>query len=254
MKRNLKKVPGFDEIIFENRNRKYGAFCLRKHYKSVTSLSIFGAVALSTSIVLALFFATKPGNASTGPLNIVIAQFENLTAIVPDQPVPKLPPELLKPPQNIVPEVVSDTTIVTSYLPITDEIIRTTTNGDVNDTIIYAEVVQDIVPAEPQIFIWVEEMPEFPGGNTALLSYIGKNTSYPVEAIENNIEGRVILRFVVMPDGTVGDVEILKGVDPLLDKEALRVVGTLPLFKPGKQNGKPVRVWYSVPVLFRITR
>lgn len=255
MKRNEKKVPGFDEIIFENRNKEYGAFDLRKHYKSVTSFSTLGAVVIAVTLVLAVFYTTEPGTASTGPVNIVVVQPENLKLVLPDQPVPKLPPELVKAPQNVVPDVVSDTTVSTTFMPITDEIIQNTTNGDVNDTAVtYTEVSNDIVPVEPKIFVRVEEMPEFPGGEAALLTFIAKNTSYPAEAVENNIEGRVVLKFVVKPDGSIGTIELLKSVDPLLDREAVRVVGTLPRFKPGKQNGDPVSVWYSVPVLFRITR
>jgi protein TonB len=254
MKRNETRVPEFDEIIFENRNMEYGAYDLRRRYKSVTSISILGALAICITVVLVPFFTAESGSASTGPVNIVIAQLDNYIPVIPDQPEAKLPPELVQAPQNVVPEVVTDTTVVTSFIPITDEINQNTTDGDVNDTVTYTEVHDEIVPAELKAFIRVEEMPEFPGGESALLAYIGKNTNYPSEAIENNIEGRVFLKFVVKADGSIGDIEMLKGVDPLLDSEAIRVVGTLPRFRPGRQNGEPVPVWYSVPVLFKINR
>ncbi len=255
MKRNEKKVPGFDEIIFENRNKEYGAFYLRKHYKSVTSFSILGAVVIAVTLVLALFFNTESGTASAGPVNIFITRFDNLIPVIPDKPAPKLPSRPVKPLLYVPPMVVDDTTIVTTFLPITDDVIQNTINGDVNDTAVtYTEVSNDIVPVEPKVFFSVREMPEFPGGDAALLAFIGKNTNYPAEAVENNIEGRVILKFIVGPDGSVGGIEVTKSVDPLLDREAVRVVGTLPRFKPGKQNGEPVSVWYSVPVLFRINR
>lgn len=254
MKRNEKKVPGFDEIIFENRNQEYGAYDLRKRYKSVTSLSILGAVILGTLLVI--LFSLKPQKitASTGPGTIVIAVIDDYIPPPVDQPKPKMPPQLQQIIQNVTPEVVDDTNI-TSYIPITDDIIRNTTDGDVNDILNKViEVPADIIPPEQTIFVKVEEDPEFPGGQGALLEYIGRNTQYPAEAIENNIEGRVILKFVVNPDGSADRIEILKGVDPLLDKEAIRVVSTLPKFKPGKQNGMPVAVWYTVTVLFKITR
>jgi protein TonB len=110
----------------------------------------------------------------------------------------------------------------------------------------------EIVPAEPEPYIFVEEPPEYPGGNKALLEFISKNLNYPSEALNNNIQGRVILKFVVKEDGSVGRIEVLKSVDPLIDKEAVRVIGMLPKLKPGKQNGVPVPVWFSVPVTFQL--
>jgi protein TonB len=164
-----------------------------------------------------------------------------------------MPPELIEAPKNIAPEVTADTTMVTDYIPISDVLIETVSDGDVKDTLYFVEKTSDIVPEEPEIFIRVEEMPEFPGGEPALLAFIAKNTVYPEEAIMNNIKGRVTLKFVVNPDGSVGKTEIIRGIDPLLDQEAVRVIGILPRFKPGKQNGVAVAVWYSVPVNFRIT-
>jgi protein TonB len=255
MKRNETKVPEFDEIIFENRNREYGAFDLRRRYKTVTSFSLLGAIAIGITLVLAAFFTTESGKAETGPATIVIAVLDNPLLDVPVQPEPQLPPELTRPPQNVAPVIVEDTTATDTFIPTTDDINLINTNRDVNDTVVIADVIPvDVVPAEPEIFVSVQEMPEFPGGQTALLQFIAKNLVYPDEAIENNIEGRIFIKFVVTPAGSVGKIELMKGVDPLLDKEAIRVIGTLPKFKPGKQNGEPVSVWYSVPVLFRITR
>jgi TonB family protein len=101
-------------------------------------------------------------------------------------------------------------------------------------------------------FVVVEEMPSFPGGDLALLNYIAKNTSYPAKARLNNIQGRVIVRFCVNENGNADRISILKGVDPELDAEAVRVVSTLPAFNPGKQGGKAVPVWYMVPLTFTL--
>jgi len=253
MKRNEEKVPGFDEIVFENRNKVYGAYYLRKLYKSTTCLSTLGAVLLTVIPVLALSFNTKPGTATTTGDVIVIIEPDYIPVEVIKPPEVKMPPELIEAPKNIAPEVTADTTIVTDYIPISDVLIETISDGVVEDPLYVVEKPADIVAEEPEIFIRVEEMPEFPGGETALLTYIAKNTVYPEEAIMNNIKGRVTLKFVVNPDGSVGKIDILRGIDPLLDQEAIRVVSTLPRFRPGKQNGKPVSVWYSVPVNFRIT-
>jgi protein TonB len=116
------------------------------------------------------------------------------------------------------------------------------------------EVKEEVQEAEPEEipFVVVEEMPMFPGGDGELLKFIAEHTTYPDIAKENNIQGRVIVRFCVTAKGGVSQVSILKGVDPELDAEAIRVVNTLPAFKPGKQGGKPVPVWYMVPITFTL--
>ena len=115
-----------------------------------------------------------------------------------------------------------------------------------------AAVEEEEEEAAQQIFTVVEEMPEFPGGMNELLKYLAKSIKYPVIAQENGIQGRVICAFVVNRDGSIVDAEVLRGVDPSLDKEALRVIMSMPKWKPGKQRGKPVRVKYTVPVTFRL--
>ena len=102
------------------------------------------------------------------------------------------------------------------------------------------------------IFIYVKNMPEFPGGVIALKRYIAKHISYPASARENGIEGTVFIRFEITKSGKIGKTELQKGIDPLLDREAIRVIKTLPDFIPGMQGGKRVNVWYSVPVNFKL--
>ena len=103
-----------------------------------------------------------------------------------------------------------------------------------------------------KVFEGVEEMPSFPGGSAALMSYLSSNTKYPVVAQENGVQGRVIVSFVVERDGSISDVKVARSVDPSLDREAQRVVKSMPKWKPGKQNGSAVRVKYTVPVVFRL--
>jgi TonB family protein len=109
------------------------------------------------------------------------------------------------------------------------------------------------VSEEEVPFVVVEEMPMFPGGDSALLSFITMNTKYPEVAKANGIQGRVIIRFCVTKVGGVDRISVLKGVDPELDAESVRVVGSLPAFKPGKQGGKAVPVWYMVPISFALS-
>lgn len=105
---------------------------------------------------------------------------------------------------------------------------------------------------DTKVYEIVEDMPEFPGGNNGLMQYLGNNVKYPVVAQDNGIQGRVIVGFVVEPDGTLSNVHVLHSVDPSLDKEAMRVVKRMPKWKPGKLNGKAVRVQYLVPCVFRL--
>ncbi len=115
-----------------------------------------------------------------------------------------------------------------------------------------ADAPEAIVPDDDdKVYDVVEQQPEFPGGQAGMMKFLAETIKYPAEAAKKGIEGRVIVQFVVGSDGTVGNVNIMRGVDPLLDKEAVRVVGTMPKWTPGKQDGKPVAVKYTIPVTFR---
>lgn len=111
------------------------------------------------------------------------------------------------------------------------------------------EVKQEV---SNKVFDVVEQMPSFPGGNGALMSWLSKNINYPAAAAENGIQGRVIVAFVVEPDGSISGVHVVRSVDPSLDREAASVVSRMPRWNPGKQNGQEVRVKYNVPVTFRL--
>ena len=102
------------------------------------------------------------------------------------------------------------------------------------------------------VFDVVEVMPQFPGGQIAMLKYIMENIKYPEQAMKEGIQGRVAVRFIVEKDGSISNVKAVRSVHPLLDKEAVRVVESMPKWSPGKQNGKPVRVRFNVPVMFKL--
>ncbi len=129
------------------------------------------------------------------------------------------------------------------------------TEDDKDVEVVIAAPVETPVEEEEEevIFMVVETMPEFPGGQQALFKYLSENVKYPVIAQENGIQGRVICQFVVNKDGSIVDVEVVRsGGDASLDKEAVRVIKSMPKWKPGKQRGKAVRVKYTVPVSFRL--
>jgi len=252
MKRNEEKVPEFDEIIFENRNKTYGAFDLRKRYKSVASISILAGIFISAILMTVLSFTVKNDPAPAKPIDVILIMEDPIIPeLVPPADI-KPPAELMTPIKNLSPVVTDDTTEITAYIPTTDELSNISTDGNVNDIVIYEEPTEPVVPIDDTPRIFVDEMPEFPGGNIELLRFIGENLEYPAEASDNNIQGRVILKFAVNTDGSVDRVEIIKGVDNSLDNEAMRVVKTLPRFKPGKQNGVAVPVWFTLPVIFQL--
>ena len=135
------------------------------------------------------------------------------------------------------------------------ETIEINTEDDKDVEVVIAPPVEAPVEEEEEevIFMVVESMPEFPGGQQALFKYLAENVKYPVIAQENGIQGRVICQFVVNKDGSIVDVVAVRSSgEPSLDKEAIRVIKSMPKWKPGKQRGKPVRVKYTVPVNFRL--
>ena len=134
------------------------------------------------------------------------------------------------------------------------ETIEVTTEETEQEVVIAAPVEAPVEEEEEEVvFVVVESMPEFPGGQQALFKYLSENVKYPVIAQENGIQGRVICQFVVNKDGSIVDVEVVRsGGDPSLDKEAIRVIKSMPNWKPGKQRGKAVRVKYTVPVNFKL--
>jgi len=258
MKRICNRVPGFDEIIFSNRNRMYGAYDLRRRYKSAAIVSLLGGITLS-SLPFILMFVLKPEPAKGRIENktFVVVQTENL--IDPGKIVQPEPQKPVTPPAGytyIQPRIVDDTLDATNLM-INDFIVDSVVNKAVTDntgnidTITFANQAAE-VPEEIEPLIFVEEQPEFPGGYKALLRFIADNTKYPPEALENLVQGKVFIKFAVWSDGSVRRLEVTRKVHPSLDEEALRVVSSLPRWKPGRQNGKPVPVWFSVPVTFEI--
>ena len=135
------------------------------------------------------------------------------------------------------------------------ESIEVNTEDDKETEVVIAAPIEAPVEEEEEevVFVIVESMPEFPGGQQALFKYLSENIKYPVIAQENGIQGRVVCQFVVNKDGSIVDIEVVRsGGDPSLDKEAVRVIKSMPKWKPGQQRGKPVRVKYTVPVNFKL--
>ena len=267
----------WNDIIFEGKNKAYGSYELRL----TTSRRLIIAFLVSLAIVIFVSFlptlietvasATRntADNISDSSVLADLRQreLEEQVAekdIIREESAPP-PPPLKSSIQFTAPEIVSSDEITDEdQMKSQDELAATnvtisiaTVIGDDEEHGMLIEDLQEhkvIAEDEAQrIYDFVEQPAEFPGGEAALMKYLYDNIKYPVIAQENNISGRVNLRFVVERDGRVGDVQVVRGSgDASLDREAVRVVNSLPNFIPAKQNGRAVRVYYNLPVTFRL--
>lgn len=264
------------DLVFEGRNKAYGAYRLRK---STTKRNILAMVAVVILLVVAFIFLTVKNFVDEQRAKVAMTQVAELTNY--DQPKKKAEVKqktVEVEPERVVERVKSSIKFTAPVikkdeevkpdeeLKTQDELMSTKTaigtfdvkgNDDANGEILKAkEVIAEPEPPkheeENKVFDIVEQQPLFPGGPAALMKYLSENTKYPVVAQENGVQGRVTVQFVVEKDGSISDVHVLRGVDPSLDKEAVRVVKSMPRWTPGKQNGITVRVNYRVPVLFRL--
>lgn len=264
------------DLVFEGRNKAYGAYRLRK---STTKRNILAMVAVVILLVVAFIILTVKNFVDEQRAKVAMTQVAELTNY--DQPKKKAEVKQKKvevEPERVVERVKSSIKFTAPVikkdeevkpdeeLKTQDELMSTKTaigsfdvkgNDDANGEILKAkEVIAEPEPpkheVEDKVFDIVEQQPLFPGGPAALIKYLSENTKYPVVAQENGVQGRVTVQFVVEKDGSISDVHVLRGVDPSLDKEAVRVVKSMPRWTPGKQNGITVRVNYRVPVLFRL--
>ncbi len=175
----------------------------------------------------------------------VVFEEEIIPITQPEQKPPPPPPEAPKAAEIL--KIVDDKADVEET-----DIASSEEVGEKVEVKFVPPVIEEEEPQEEEIFQVVEHMPEFPGGMAALMKFLGKNIKYPTIAQENGTQGRVIVQFVVNKDGSIVDPVVVRSVDPYLDKEALRVIKSMPKWKPGQQLGKKVRVKYTVPVTFRL--
>jgi len=185
--------------------------------------------------------------------DVDISQFEMVEDLEAEEEImPITRQEEVKPPPPPPPPKVADVlNIVEDDVELDEELDIEDTEMEEDTEVDFSDLAMDEEEAEDApVFFIVEEMPEFPGGEEALRKFIATSVKYPVIAQENGIQGRVYVSFVVNTKGKVTDVKIARGVDPNLDKEAIRVGNSMPAWKPGKQRGKAVKVSYTVPINF----
>lgn len=264
------------EMVFEGRNKEYGAYRLRKNagkrnlYSLITifiaALAIWGGISLVKFVESRTKTVAQTSVAELSTLNqpkkkAEVKQQQKVKLEQPEKVVErvkssvKFTAPVIKKDDEVKPE---------DELKTQDELMNTKTaigaldvkgNDDANGEVL--KIKEAVAQPEPKpevekVFDVVEQMPSFPGGPSALLEWLSNNVKYPVVAQENGVQGRVVVSFVVERDGSITDVKVVRGVDPSLDKEASRVVKAMPRWIPGKQNGSAVRVKYNVPVAFRL--
>ncbi len=254
-----------NDIIFEGRNKQYGAYYLRKIYnKNITRATLLGIFLILFAFSIPFIKELLEKQIETKkPLNVVdvtkLAAPPPLDKTTPPPPPPDLPPPppktirftppVIKPdeevPQNEEPPVLQDLKNVDPG--------TTTTQIDPNAEVSFNDApvtVTEPPPTKPLMF--VEQMPSFPGGEQALQEYLYKNIRYPAAARENGIEGTVVLQFVVGSDGAISEIKVLRDVKGGCTDEAIRVVKNMPKWTAGKQNGVAVPVFFNLPVTFKL--
>ena len=265
------------ELVFAGRNQAYGAYQLRKGTGKRNVISIIAVVALVLLCQIGL--SLKKAADAEARKRAAMTEVVELSKL--EQPKKKAEVKQQKKiqvePEKVVERVKSSIKFTAPVikkdnevkpeeeLKTQDELMKTKTaigaidvkgNDDKGGEVLkLKEAVAQPEPkpeVENKVFDVVEQMPSFPGGPSALMKYLSENVNYPVVAQENGVQGRVVVSFVVEKDGHITDVKVVRSVDPSLDKEAARVVKSMPSWIPGKQNGSAVRVKYNVPVSFKL--
>lgn len=263
------------DLVFEGKNQAYGAYKLRKGTSNRNIIAIisvlvaaiigFGALALKNFIeertkTVGVTQTTQLSDINTAKKKAEVKQKK--VEVEPEKVVERVKSSI----KFTAPVIKKDNEVKPEEeLKTQEELTQTKTaigsfdvkgNDETGGEVL--KIKETVAQPEPKpvedtkIFEFVEQMPSFPGGDAALMEYLSKNINYPAVAQENGIQGRVVVSFVVERDGSITDVKVARSVDPSLDREASRVVRSMPRWIPGKQNGSSVRVKYTVPVLFRL--
>ncbi len=272
------------DLVFEGKNKDFGAYEMRttstKRHNKAVLYTIIGAilvVAAAVSIAKVQEYLAERRLAEMAEQEEVLIDMEQN-----EEPEEEEQQKLEQPKPEVLPEEVLNTVKVTELRIVEDEKVRaedeiktqdelketTTAFGQkdndkgtedrnvtrtLKDEVVVEKKVEVKEEKKPEeIFRSVEQPPAFPGGDAALMKYLSSHIQYPTMAQENNIQGKVVVQFVVEKDGHVGDVKVVRSVDKDLDREAVRVCKSLPKFTPGRQNGQAVRVWYTLPVNFKL--
>ncbi len=260
------------ELIFEGKNKKYGAYYLRKTSSKRHLKALIIVVVSITVIVLLMIFGAKLKEVFYGKPDEAITEVVKMTAVDLETPKPEqeIVQEAPPPPPELKAAIKFTAPVIDKNATDEDE-MKTQEEITKSDAIVFSKDIEGsdsdhavdpntldkvtTVTAEPVVqkpFDVAEVMPTFPGGDKELMKYLSDNLKYPVVDAEQGTQGRVVLRFVVGADGNISDVQVQRSLSPTCDKEAIRVVKSMPKWIPGRQNGKAVPVYFSLPVRFKL--
>ena len=255
------------DLVFEGKNKDFGAYELRtsstqRHNKAVLYTIIGAIIAVAAAISIAKFneyLAERRLAEQAEQEEVLIDMGEN------EEPEEEQQERLEQPKPEVLPEEVLNTVKVTELRIVEDEKVKAEDEIKTQDELKETETAfgqkdndkgtedRNVTRTlKEEVFRSVEQMPTFPGGDAALMKYLSSHIQYPTMAAENNVQGKVVVQFVVTKTGKVGEVKVVRSVDKDLDREAVRVCKSLPNFVPGRQNGQPVSVWYTLPVTFKL--
>ncbi len=267
------------DIVFEGKNKEFGAYTMRAGSTARHTKAVFWVI-ISLAIVVVLLILSVNGVFSKAEDTTVTSTVQEVVSYeVPEEieeeeeeqfVMPEEPEEIIAPEEVANQQQVTDLLIVEDdkieeekQVKNTDEVLEneaalgavdiTEGTNDLNKVIVKEEViVAPVVEDEPVSIAMVEQKPEFPGGEAAMYKWLGDNIVYPSAASEEGVQGRVVVEFVVGKDGSITNVRVVRPRHPALDKEALRVVKAMPNWVPGRNNGQPVKVTYTLPVTFKL--
>jgi len=255
-----KEVPSFDELVFENRNKEYGAYEIRRKYNMTLIWAILvGAFCVSASVVTPFFIKSGEVIVVDNPTGPSVATFDSTIINIPvNNPEPPKPIITEKPSTFYKPEVVDSVPLDNpNEMETTEDLIKNAKNDSLDTNIDNIPTVDPNPPTEDpdkiEDPINVSEKPMFgTGGDKEFQLWIAQNIHYPQSAIEAQIQGKVYLQFVIEKNGSISNIRVIRSVDPEIDKEAVRVLEQSPNWSPGKQQGRPVRVYCTFPITFAI--
>lgn len=267
------------ELVFEGKNKDFGAYQLRNQSARRHNMAMISVVVvIIAAFLISLGVSALQRAEDEGPLAEAEQEMVSIDTSMEEEIPEEEPEERYEEPEveEVLPEEVLNTVKVTELaivddsevskedeIKTQDELTQTETafgasdfDEGTDDVTVVREHKEEVIVEEKhepeKVFTVVEQMPEFPGGTEQLYKWLHDHIRYPEQAAQNDIQGRVTVQFVVEKDGSIGEVKVARGKDPDLDKEAVRVVKALPKFVPGKMNGQAVRVWFTLPVTFRL--
>ena len=255
-KKQTSKVVSLDDIVFEHRNKEYGAYVLRGKYRKYLAIAfLISLIGVSSGVAVPFIKAYMNKDKSVVLVKETVAEMSSVKQDedIPPPPPPPPPPAAMEQQVRYAAPVVVDTVTQEVDLAIVDDVKETTSNEPVPENIEVVKESEPVIVEEEPAFVFVEEQATFQGGDiNSFRDWVQKNLVYPPVAVENGIFGRVTVQFAVSSKGEVVDVKILRGVDPSLDKETIRVINSSPKWGAAKQGGRAVKQQFVIPVIFML--